>query len=394
MGTKREFLKYQRMVNRLQKQKNKVDLSSYNGVFRRYVNPIITNHHVPITWRYDMNIETNPYFLERLGVNSTFNPGAIYHEGYFYLVVRVEGNDRKSFFALAKSKSGIDRFEFVGTPIEWEDLDLEETNIYDMRLVKHEDGHIYGIYCSERKDLTKIDTSSAIAQVGLVVTDDLMTWKRLPNLKLGSKQQRNVVLHPEFINGKYAFYTRPQAGFIDVGNGGGIGFGYVDDINNPLLKDEIIIDSLQYHTIYELKNGVGPAPLKTEKGWIHFAHGVRNTADGLRYVLYAFACDLDDPTKVIAKPSGYLLAPIKDELIGDVGNVLFTNGAVLKDDTVFLYYASSDCRCHVATSKIVELLDYIFNTPKEVFRSLDAVKQRKSLIEKNQKHLGELYEKY
>ena len=384
MGSKKEFVRYQKQVNKLIKQKNKVNKSFYNGVFTRYVNPVVTNHHVPIDWRFDLNEETNPFYIERLGINAAFNAGAIYHNGYFYLVVRLEGTDRKSFFGLARSKSGIDGFEFL-YPIEYDDIDEEETNVYDMRLVKHEDGNIYGIYCSECKDKSVNDTSSAIAKVGMLVTKDLVEWKRLPNLIFNCAQQRNCVFHPEFVNGKYAFYTRPQDGFIDVGSGGGIGFGYVDNMENPILHDEVMVDILKYHTVYELKNGEGPAPLKTDKGWIHFAHGVRNTAAGLRYVLYAYMTDLNEPWKVISKPSGYLLAPIDEERIGDVSNVLFVNGVILKDDIVYLYYASSDTRMHVATSKLEVLLDYMLNNPSEEFRSILCVKQRKKLIERNKK---------
>lgn len=381
MGNKKEFVKYQKYINRQINKKNKVDETFYNGVFKRYINPVVTADYVPLDWRYDMTSD-NPYYIERLGINGTFNCGAIYHDGYYQLCVRVEGTDRKSFFAVAKSLNGIDRFKFSHL-VEYDDIDEEETNAYDMRLVKHEDGFIYGIYCSECKDKSINDTSSAIAKVGLLRTKNLVEWERLPNLDFGSGQQRNVVLHPEFVNGKYAFYTRPQDGFIDVGSGGGIGFGYVDDINHPVLKDQTIIDELRYHTIYELKNGEGPAPIKSSKGWIHFAHGVRNTAAGLRYVLYAYGTSLEDPTKVIAKPSGYLLAPINEERVGDVSNVLFVNGVIYKDDMVYLYYASSDTRCHVATCDIASLEDYIFNNPSEEFRSVQCVQQRKRLILKN-----------
>lgn len=382
MGSKKDFLRYKRYVNKLINTKNKIDHSFYNGVFTRYKNPILTSDHFPIEWRFDLNERSNPHYIERLGINATFNAGAIYRDGYFYLMVRCEGTDRKSFFALAKSKNGIDHFTFERV-ISYPDIDPEETNAYDMRLVQHEDGFIYGIYCSECKDLRVNDTSSAIAKVGLLRSKDLVNWERLPNIKFSCDQQRNVVLHPEFINGKYAFYTRPQEGFIDVGSGGGIGFAYVSDIMQPTLEDEVIVDSLKYHTIYELKNGEGPAPIKTEKGWIHFAHGVRNTANGLRYVLYAYMTSLEKPWEIISKPSGYLLAPQGLERIGDVSNVLFTNGVVLKDNIVYLYYASSDTRMHVATCPLPTLLDYMLNNPKEMFRSLDSVNQRLQLIERN-----------
>jgi 4-O-beta-D-mannosyl-D-glucose phosphorylase len=328
--------------------------------------------------------------MERLGVNAAFNPGAIYLDGKYYLVVRVEGLDRKSFFAIAESDNGIDNFRFIGEPIIWEDIDKEETNIYDMRLVKHEDGWIYGIYCSESKDpdAPAHDTSSAVAQAGLVRTKDLKNWERLPNIKTTSPQQRNVVLHPEFVDGKYAFYTRPQDGFISTGTGGGICFGLCDDILNPVIQKETIIHEKKYHTVYEVKNGEGPAPIKTPKGWIHIAHGVRNTAAGLRYVLYTFATDLNDPTKVIAQPGGHFIAPYDDERIGDVSNVVFCNGAVVNEkNEIFIYYASSDTRVFVATTTVEKLVDYTFNTPEDPYRSLECAKQRINLIEKNRKLL-------
>ena len=382
MGSVKELNRLINTQKKLLKKKNKINKNFYNGVFNRYVNPILTSEHVPVSWRFDLDPKTNPYCIERLGINAVFNSGAIYFNDYFYLVARVEGTDRKSFFAVARSKNGIDNFEFVETVI-YPDIDEEETNVYDMRLIKHEDGYIYGVYCSECKDNSVSDTSSAIAKVGILRTKDLHTWERLPNLKFNCAQQRNCVLHPEFVNGKYAFYTRPQDGFIDIGTGGGIGFGYVDDIENPVLHDEVLVDKLKYHTVYELKNGEGPAPIKTTKGWIHFAHGVRNTAAGLRYVLYAYATSLDKPWELTAKPSGYLLAPIDDERIGDVSNVLFVNGVVLKDNIVYLYYASSDTRMHVATATLDSLLDYIFNNPEDKYRSIDCVKQRQKLIERN-----------
>lgn len=384
MGTKKEFNYLKKRQNKVLKRKNKIDTTFYNGVFNRYKYPILTREHVPLDWRYDLNLQTNPYFIERLGVNAVFNAGAIYFNNYFYLVTRIESTDRKSFFGLCRSKNGIDNFEFI-EPILYNDIDKEETNVYDMRLVKHEDGWIYGIYCSECKDKTVNDTSSAIAKVGLLRTKDLHNWERLPNLNFKAAQQRNCVLHPEFVNGKYAFYTRPQDGFIDIGNGGGIGFGYVDDMTNPILNDEILIDKLKYHTIYELKNGEGPAPIKTTKGWIHFAHGVRNTAAGLRYVLYSYVTSLEKPWEIIAKPSGYLLAPLNDERIGDVSNVLFVNGVILHNNIVYLYYASSDTKMHVATSNLEYLLDYLFNNPSDKFRSIECVKQRIELIERNKK---------
>lgn len=382
--------KYYQLLEEQEKlitRKNKKDQQFYNGVYDRYQYPVVTRHHVPIHWRFDLNKETNPNFQERLGVNSTFNAGAIYFEGKYYLVVRTEGLDRKSIFTLAVSDNGIDNFRFIGTPLTWEDIDKEETNTYDMRLVKHEDGHIYGIYCSESKDpdVPASDTSSAVAQAALVRTKDLKTWERLPNIKTPSPQQRNVVLHPEFVDGKYAFYTRPQDGFISTGTGGGIAFGVCDDIENPVIDEEIVLHERKYHTVYEAKNGQGPAPIKTDRGWIHIAHGVRNTADGLRYVLYTIATDLDDPKKVIATPGGHFIAPYDDERVGDVSNVIFCNGAIVNDnDEVFIYYASSDTRTHVATTTIDKLVDYTFNTPADRYRSIENAEQRKQLIEQNE----------
>ncbi|RUT29557.1 glycosidase [Paenibacillus zeisoli] len=368
-------------------RKNELNEDFYNGVYDRYKYPVITRHHVPVHWRFDLNAETNPHFMERLGINATLNPGAIYFEGKYYLVVRTEGLDRKSIFALAVSDNGIDNFRFIDTPLTWEDIDAAETNMYDMRLVLHEDGWIYGIYCSESKDpeASPFDTSSAVAQAGFVRTNDLKTWERLPNIQTKSPQQRNVVLHPELVDGKYAFYTRPQDGFISTGSGGGIAFGLCDDILNPVIDQEDIIDERRYHTVYEVKNGQGPAPIKTDKGWIHIAHGVRNTAAGLRYVLYTFATSLEDPTKIIAKPGGHFIAPYDDERVGDVSNVIFCNGAVVNENNdVFIYYASSDTRIHIATTTIEKLVDYTFNTPEDPYRSLDNALQRKSLIERNE----------
>ncbi|MBM6383569.1 glycosidase [Paenibacillus illinoisensis] len=367
-------------------RQNEIDPTFYNGVYDRYRYPVITRHHVPLHWRFDLDETTNPHFMERLGINATLNPGAIYFNGKYVMVIRTEGLDRKSIFALAESDNGIDGFRFTGKPLVWEDIDAEETNQYDMRLVQHEDGWIYGIYCSERKDpeAPAFDTSSAVAQAGLVRTRDLVSWERLPNITTSSPQQRNVVLHPEFVDGKYAFYTRPQDGFISTGSGGGIAFGLCDDILNPVIDKETIIDERKYHTVYEVKNGQGPAPLKTDRGWIHIAHGVRNTAAGLRYVLYTFATDLNDPARIIAKPGGHFIAPYDDERVGDVSNVIFCNGAVVNEQgKVFIYYASSDTRCHVATTTLDKLVDYTFNTPADPYRSLDCASQRGDLIERN-----------
>ncbi|UPK43764.1 glycoside hydrolase family 130 protein [Paenibacillus pabuli] len=371
-------------------RQNEIDSSFYNGVYDRYRYPVITRHHVPLHWRFDLDETTNPHFMERLGINATLNPGAIYFNGKYVMVIRTEGVDRKSIFALAESDNGIDGFRFTGKPLVWEDIDADETNQYDMRLVHHEDGWIYGIYCSERKDpeAPAFDTSSAVAQAGLVRTRDLVSWERLPNITTHSPQQRNVVLHPEFVDGKYAFYTRPQDGFISTGSGGGIAFGLCEDILNPVIEEETIIDERKYHTVYEVKNGQGPAPLKTDRGWIHIAHGVRNTAAGLRYVLYTFATDLNDPARIIAKPGGHFIAPYDDERVGDVSNVIFCNGAVVNEQgEVFIYYASSDTRCHVATTTLDKLVDYTFNTPADPYRSLDCASQRGDLIEQNEKLL-------
>lgn len=357
----------------------------YNGVFNRYKNPVLTRNHIPLFWKYDLNPETNPYFMERLGVNAVFNAGAIELDGKYYVVARVEGNDRKSFFAVAESPNGVDNFKFWDYPILLPDTCKEETNVYDMRLTKHEDGYIYGVFCSESKDTSVNDLSAAVAAAGIVRTKDLKTWERLDNLTtLRSPQQRNVVLHPEFVNGKYAFYTRPMDDFIETGSGGGIGFGLCEDIEHAVIDEEVITSARQYHTITEAKNGAGAVPIKTDRGWIHIAHGVRNTAAGLRYVIYAFATSLENPTEVIAEPSGFLLAPLGEERTGDVSNVLFTNGAIAKDDgEVFIYYASSDTRLHVATTTINQLVDYVFNTPKDPLRSVECVAQRCEFIQQN-----------
>jgi len=356
-----------------------------NNVFTRYVNPILTAEHVPLTWRYDLDAESNPFLLERIGINATLNAGAMKWKGKYILVVRVEGNDRKSFFGIAESSNGIDNFHFWDEPVTLPETDNPDTNVYDMRLTAHEDGWIYGVFCSERKDpdAPAGDLSSAVATAGIARTKDLITWERLPDLKTKS-QQRNVVLHPEFVNGKYALYTRPQDGFIDTGSGGGIGWALVDDITYAEVKEETIINQRYYHTIKELKNGEGPHPFKTDKGWLHLAHGVRNCAAGLRYVLYLYLTDLVDPTKLIAEPAGYFMAPVEDERIGDVSNVLFSNGWIADDDgKVFIYYASSDTRMHVATSTIDKLLDYCLNSPADGYRSAASVETIKKLVSKN-----------
>lgn len=356
-----------------------------NGIYDRYTNPVLTGEHAPIEWRYDFNPETNPYLMERIGVNAALNAGAMKWNGKYILVVRVEGNDRKSFFAIAESENGVDNFRFWEEPVTLPETDEPDTNVYDMRLTAHEDGWIYGIFCSERKDPNAPagDLSSAVAAAGIVRTKDLLTWERLPDLKTKS-QQRNVVLHPEFVDGKYALYTRPQDGFIDTGSGGGIGWGLVDDMTNAEVKDEKIINHRYYHTIKELKNGEGPHPIKTEKGWLHLAHGVRNCAAGLRYVLYLYLTDLQDPTKLIAEPAGFFMAPQGEERIGDVSNVLFSNGWIADEDgKVFIYYASSDTRMHVATSTIDRLLDYCINTPADGYRSFKSVEAIKELVARN-----------
>src|SRR3972149_368886 len=365
---------------------NSIDADWNNGVFERYSYPIITAAHVPIEWRYDLNPQTNPFLMERLGINAAFNPGAIELDGKILLVCRVEGSDRKSFFAVAQSPNGIDHFRFWAEPIMLPETAEPDTNVYDMRLVKHADGWIYGLFCTERKDPNAPpgDLSSAIAQGGMARTTDLKTWERLPDLKTRSPQQRNVVLHPEFIDGQYAFYTRPQDDFIQAGSGGGIGWGLSKSMNPAVIDEERTIEPRQYHTIKEAKNGEGPAPIKTDRGWLHLAHGVRNTAAGLRYVLYLYLSDRNEPWKVTHRPAGYFLAPAGDERVGDVSNVAFSNGWVARaDGSVFIYYASSDTRTHVATSTVERLLDYAVNTPEDGLRSAASVQQRLELIRRN-----------
>lgn len=358
-----------------------------NGIYSRYKNPVVTENHIPIHWRYDLNPATNSHGLERIGFNAVMNSGAIKWDGKYVLCARVEGNDRKSFFAIAESDNGVDNFKFWDKPCVIPLLiNEEETNVYDMRLTKHEDGWIYGIFCSERKDpdVPESDTSSALANAGILRTKNLVNWERLPNLISDSNQQRNVVIHPEFVNGKYAIYTRPQQGFVNVGNGGGIGLGFIDNMENPMVKDEKIINHKIYHTIYELKNGLGPSPIKTVHGWLHLAHGVRNTASGLRYTLYMFMTDLNDISKVIHQPAGHFMAPKDEERLGDVSNVLFSNGWIRDDDgTVYIYYASSDTRMHVATSTVDKLVDYCINTPEDTFTSAGSVQTIIDLIDKN-----------
>ncbi len=378
------FDAYEKLITR---KNEKTDYMG--GVYDRYKYPVLTADHAPVIWRYDLDPETNPFFMERLGINAVLNSGAIELDGKYYLVARVEGNDRKSFFAVAESDSPVDGFRFWDYPVLLPDTNPEETNVYDMRLTKHEDGWIYGVFCSESKDTSSNDLSAAVAQAGIVRTKDLKTWERLPNLKSKSPQQRNVVLHPEFVNGMYAFYTRPQDDFIQTGSGGGVCFGLAKDITHAeICTEETVISPRVYHTITEVKNGAGAVPIKTPKGWIHIAHGVRNTAAGLRYVIYVFATDLNDPSKLIASPSGLFIAPHGGERVGDVSNVVFTNGAIARENgDVYIYYASSDTRVHVASTTIEKLMDYTFNTPSDPLRSVDCVKQRYELISKNLEYM-------
>ena len=370
----------------LLKRRNTVDASFYNGWFERWKNPVVTAEHVPLEWRYDLNSKTNPLLLERLGVNAAFNVGAMEWGKNIVLVVRTEGVDRKSFFAIAESKTGVDGFQFWDEPVLLPETDEPDTNVYDMRLVRHEDGWIYGLFCTERKDpkAPRGDLSSAVAQCGIARTKDLVKWERLPDLKSRSPQQRNVVLHPEFVNGKYLLYTRPQDDFITAGSGGGIGWALCVSMEHAVSGEERILDHRIYHTIKELKNGLGPAPIATPKGWLHLAHGVRNTAAGLRYVLYVFIADRNEPWRVTHAPGGYFLAPQGDERIGDVSNVAFSNGWVARaDGRVFIYYGASDTRTNVATTTVERLLDYALNTPADPLRSAACVQQRIELIRKN-----------
>ncbi len=380
----RENARYEALVTR----KNRPS-GFYNGIYTRWENPVLTRDHAPPLWRYDLNPETNPFFMERLGVNAAFNAGAIKLKGKYYLVARVEGSDRKSFFAVAESDSPVEGFRFWDYPVTLPDTCPEETNVYDMRLTAHEDGWIYGVFCSESKDPSDPDLSAAVAAAGIVRAKDLKTWERLPNLVTSeSPQQRNVCLLPEFVEGKYAFYTRPMDGFIDTGSGGGIGFGLCEDITRAVIDHEQITSRRRYHTITECKNGAGAVPIKTEAGWLHIAHGVRNTAAGLRYVVYVFMTALDDPARVIAEPGGLLIAPQGSERVGDVSNVAFTNGAIADDDgSLYIYYASADTRLHVASTTVERMVDYALRTPADPLRSADCVKQRCELIDKNLAYL-------
>ena len=386
-----EYLRQKALQEALLARKNhKSDW--YNGIYDRWDYPVLTREHIPLEWRFDLDPASNPYFMERLGVNAVFNAGAIELDGRFYLAARVEGNDRKSFFAVAESGSPVDGFRFWDKPVQLPDTCPDETNVYDMRLTKHEDGWIYGVFCSESKDKSNPDLSAAVAAAGIVRTRDLKTWERLPNLvTLRSPQQRNVDLLPSFVNGKYAFYTRPMDDFIDTGSGGGVGFGLCEDITHPVIDEEIITSPRRYHTITEAKNGEGATPIKTEKGWLHIAHGVRNTAAGLRYVIYVFVTDLAEPWKVIAEPAGFLIAPRGWERVGDVSNVVFTNGAIARDNgEVYIYYAASDTRLHVASTTVDRMLDFAFHTPADPLRSRDCVAQRCALIDRNRAFLASL----
>ena len=376
--------------NQLISRKNEAEAGN-NGVYQKYKYPVLTAAHTPVFWRYDLNEATNPFLMERIGVNAAFNAGAIEFNGKLCLVVRTEGDDRKSFFAIAESENGVDNFKFWDLPILLPETHEPDVNVYDMRLTRHEDGWIYGLFCTERKDLNAPpgDLSSAVAQCGIVRTKDLKSWERLPDLRTPSSQQRNCVLHPEFVEGKYAIYTRPMDGFIDTGKGAGIGWGLCESMENPVILEEKIIEDRRYHTINEVKNGQGPAPVKTEKGWLHLAHGVRNTAAGLRYVLYMFMTSLEDPTKIIHRPAGHLIAPKGGERVGDVSNVVFSNGWIVKENgDVLIYYASSDTRMHVATSTIDKLVDYCVNTPEDGLRSGASVSARIDLIRKNLQIMG------
>ncbi|HUM04411.1 MAG TPA: glycosidase [Terriglobales bacterium] len=383
---------YKRKVQNLFRQharlitRKNLKVKTGNGVFDRYVNPVLTAEHTPLFWRYDFDSKSNPHLMERMSMNSTFNAGAMEYEGKFLVFARVEGVDRKSFLAVAESPNGVDNFRFWDYPILMPETSEPDTNVYDIRVVRHEDRWIYGLFCAERKDpkAPSWDTSSAVAQCGIARTKDLKQWERLPDLKTKSPQQRNVVLHPEFVDGKYALYTRPQDEFIQAGKGGGIGWGLCSTMVGANIDEEIIIDNREYHTIKEVKNGLGPAPIKTAKGWLHLAHGVRNTAAGLRYVLYTFLCDLQKPYSITHRPAGYFLSPQGEERIGDVSNVVFSNGWIAtKRGDVYIYYGASDTRLNVITSTVEKVLDYTTNTPEDPMRSFACVEQRNTLIRKN-----------
>ncbi|MBN8688787.1 MAG: glycosidase [Chitinophagales bacterium] len=371
-----------------------VKADDLNGLYTRYKYPVLTAAHTPLDWRYDFDEKSNPYLMQRFGINAVLNAGAIRWKGRYLLMARVEGYDRKSFFAIAESPNGVDNFRFWEYPVCMPETGTPDVNVYDIRLVEHEDGWVYGLFCTERRDpaAPETDQSSAIAQCGIARTKDMLHWERLADLQTKSPQQRNVVLHPEFVNGQYAFYTRPQDGFIDAGHGGGIGFGLAPDIEKAVISEEVILDRKKYHTVYELKNGLGPAPLKTPYGWLHLAHGVRNTAAGLRYVLYMFMTDLQELTKVIHKPAGYFMSPEGEERVGDVSNVLFSNGWIAcEDGKVLIYYASSDTRMHVAETSLDQLLDYVMHTPEDGLRSARSVDVICNIIEKNKMLVTEAF---
>ncbi len=387
-GFARTLARIQKQQRTLLARRNAVDATWYNGIIERYKNPVLTAEHVPLDWRYELDPKTNPLLQERLGINAVMNAGAMEWNGRFVVVARVEGYDRKSFFAVAESKTGVDGFHFWPEPVELPETSVPDTNVYDMRLTRHEDGWIYGLFCTERKDpkAPAGDTSSAVAQCGIARTRDLVKWERLPDLDSRSSQQRNVVLHPEFVDGRYLLYTRPQDGFIDTGSGGGISWGLSRTMDAAKIAEEKLLDARVYHTIKEVKNGLGATPILTKEGWLHIDHGVRNTAAGLRYVLYAYLCDRQEPWRVTHRPGGYFMAPVGDERVGDVSNVLFSNGVVAKaDGRVFIYYASSDTRLHVATSTVERLLSYVKNTPEDGLRSAASVQQRLALIRRNKK---------
>jgi 4-O-beta-D-mannosyl-D-glucose phosphorylase len=384
----RRLTQLRRQQQRLLASLNRPDPTTDHGIFERFRDPVLTPRHVPLTWRYDLNPRTNPHLLERLGINAVFNAGAMRWQNKVIVVARVEGWDRKSFFAVAESRNGLDRFRFWDEPLVLPETGDPDINVYDMRLTQHADGWIYGLFCTERKDpaAPASDTSSAIAQCGIARTRDLRTWERLPDLKSASSQQRNVVLHPDFVDGQYLLYTRPQDGFIDTGSGGGISWGLTKTMERAALKVEKVLDPRAYHTIKEVKNGMGPPPLRTRQGWLHIDHGVRNTAAGLRYVLYASLCDLHEPWRILHQPAGYLIAPEGAERVGDVSNVVFSNGAVqMPDGTILIYYASSDTRLHVARTDVDRMLDYVTNTPADGGRSAASVQQRLDLIQRNRK---------
>lgn len=385
------FAQLVREQDKLLTARNRIDKRFYNGLYDRFTNPVLTREHVPVSWRWDANPKTNPHMLERLGIGTAFNAGAMEFEGRIIVMARTDGHDRKSFFAVAESKTGVDGFRFWDEPVVMPETEDPDTNVYDMRLTRHEDGWIYGLFCSERRDpkAAPHDLSSAVAACGIARSKDLRKWERLPDLKTGGSQQRNVVLHPEFVNGKYMLYTRPTDGFIDAGTQSGIAYALVDSMERAVIGHETVFEERIYHTIKEVKNGQGAPPIRTRHGWLHVAHGVRNCAAGLRYVLYAFLTDLAEPWKVIAAPGGHLIAPLKEERVGDVSNVVFSNGMVAKKDgELLIYYASSDTRLHVARTDVERMVDYCKNTPPDARRSYACVQQRLELIRRNQAFLA------